>query len=209
MLPYDADALQALLGLYNRALWPAQLVSLAACALTLWLVWRRRGGRLVAMLLVVAWLWTGMVYQFGYYASLNWAGWLYGPLFAAQALALAWFGVVRRWRLAPPDDDHVAHAGLALAMFVSLAYPLLEMATGTGPQSVQMVGLVPDATVVFTLGVLLAVGGAPRLLLVLPAAWCGWSALWSWQLAMPVQMLPPLLALSALLWAVWKRRSGG
>ena len=198
MLPYDAEALLALLEAYNRGLWPAQLAALALGALALWLAWRpdRAGRRVAAALLAAGWLCTGLVFELGHYATLNWAGWGYAVVFLAEALALLGWGVVRAWP-APRAAGDVARAGLALALVALAANPLLEAALAGSPAGVQLPGLLPDATAVFTIGVLLAARGAPWGLLLAPAAWCGWSALWWWQLGVPARMPLPLLGLAA------------
>jgi hypothetical protein len=60
---------------------------------------------------------------------------------------------------------------------------------------------------VATLG-LLAAARAPRWLLVLPALWCAITGATLWTMAAPDALATPVVALLALILAVWSSRRG-
>lgn len=81
-LPFSESAFLDLFGLYNQAQWPlvigAWLVSLAVviCA------WRDpRAGGSVPVLLAAHWLWSGVVYHWLYFRTINPAAVVFAGLF--------------------------------------------------------------------------------------------------------------------------------
>jgi len=73
MFPFDAEVLASSHALYNAAVWPAQVVALAAALAAVWLAvspqpWR---GRALGAILAAGWLWGGAVFFLGHVASLD------------------------------------------------------------------------------------------------------------------------------------------
>jgi len=103
--------------------------------------------------------------------------------------------------------DVTLGVGVTLAVFALAVHPLIEWATGKGWAQVQYVGGSPDATVVFTLGLLAAVRRVPVWLLVIPALWLLLSGGWSLLLGTPDRLVLPVLGLGLIaLIAVNRRR---
>lgn len=152
-----------LVELYNRDVWPAQLVALAAGLLALWLAASRRdgAGRLLTALLAAAWLWVGWAFHWQRYAAINWAAPYFALAFAVQAILLVGLGVLRR------DAQTRATAGLRQSLGWLLAtagvvlYPLARLLAGFPWPQLEVFGLSPEPTALASLGLLLASGYPP------------------------------------------------
>ena len=178
MLPFTTEVYFALFEEYNAAIWPAQVVAYGLGALALWLSVRPRPGsdRIIAGVLAVFWLWTGLAYHVAFFDVINVAAPVFGGLFALQALLLAWTGVVRgrlAFRFRP---DLFGWAGLGLAAVALALYPLLAWLAGHGWPEAALVGVAPSPTTLLTFGLLLTVEPrSPLHLLVIPVLW---SLIW-------------------------------
>jgi hypothetical protein len=157
---------------YNRDIWPLQLAALAAGCVLLWLAIAPRAGaqRITALVLAVAWLWTGWAFHWERYASINWAASYLAVAFGIEAvllLAAAIFGAPREIAQANPL---VSRIGLAVAVAGVLLYPLVGLLFGRALAQAEVFGVMPDPTALGTLGLLFASGlRYRRLLAVIPA----------------------------------------
>jgi hypothetical protein len=177
--------------LYNAEVWPAPLVGIALAFAILWLTWRDQHGRVVAAILAAAWLFVAWAYHWERYATINTAAPYYAAGFAAEALLLIWFGVVRDGIRPAFRRDPSGYLGLILIAIVAL-YPFLAPLLGRPWLQAEIFGMAPDPTVLATLGVLLlAKGRAAWLLpLPLPLLWCAISAATLWTMESPEAVLP-------------------
>lgn len=166
---FTESAFLDLFGLYNRALWPvvaaAWLVSLAVVTRE----WRHpRAGASVLVLLAAHWLWSGVVYHWLYFRSINPAAVAFAGLFVAQGVLLAWAAVTHSVRV-DFDPSPRAWAGLALVAY-GFAYPLLGLLFGLDYPRMPLFA-VPCPTVLITAGLLLLLTGLPRVMSVVPILW--------------------------------------
>lgn len=195
MVPYSPDAYLGLLAQYNATIWPAQIVALLAILLILLAVFRRwpNADRIASAVLAASWLWTGAVWQGQYYATLNWGGVAFGACFVLQALLLLWTGV---WRdrltlvfLGRPKD-WVA----VLLLLVALAiHPLVSWFATAAPTALQVIGIAPTPTTIFTFGLLLlATPRIPIHLIAVPTLWSLIDGATAWSLGLWSEMLLPL-----------------
>jgi hypothetical protein len=201
-LMFSARTWQRTLELHNRDWFPLQaLATLLATAMLFALrapaSWAPRAG-LLAMAL--AWGFVAWAFHWTRYAPINWAAQFFAAGFALQALLLAWQAFA-----APPS--RAAAGGPRrlvgdLLVAAAILYPLLALGAGRPPVETEWVGLMPDPTVLATLGLLLLLrGGRPWMLLPLPLLWCAVTGATLWTLKAPAWWLPPLaggLALAAL-----------
>ena len=149
-----------LVELYNRDFWPLQLPLLAAGLAALWLAATQRvqAFRWVAFGLSAVWLWVGWAFLWERYATINWAAQYVALAFAAQAVLLTGAGLMRSNAAARPGT---AARGLGwLLAAAGLLYPLLGLAAGRPWVQVEVFGMAPEPTALFTLGLLL-LGGQP------------------------------------------------
>jgi hypothetical protein len=170
--------------LYHRQIWPIHLVLLAAVvAIALLLRGRHEmRDRAIAGLLAVSWLWVGIVFHLGRYATINWAAKYFAALFVIQGLLLLWQGVVRQRLRLVPSRTPAGYAAFGLLFVAIVVIPIAGRITERTWHQVEVFGVTPDPTAVATLALLwLSVPRAPRVLLVIPLLWCviGGATLWA------------------------------
>jgi hypothetical protein len=193
--------------LYNAAVWPAQ----AAAALLglLMLVLLRRGGPVagpaVAAILAACWAWVAIAFHLDRYATINWVAPWAAVAFLAQAALLVWAGAVGGRLSVPPRLDAAGRAGVGIFLFALLAQPAIGLLLGRSWRQAEIFGLAPDPTAIGTLGLLLALAGPARwVLMVLPALWCAATGATLWAMSAPDSWVAPAAALLALALVVWQ-----
>jgi len=181
---------------YNAAIWPAHLLALVAGVIVIGAIARPRHSlqRSAALVLAAAWGWVAWAYHVERYAEINTAAPYFAAAFAVQALLLCWLAY-RPGNAAPaPQPLAFGLSGLAI-----LAYPLLALARDGGTwRQAEVFGIVPDPTVVATMGVLLA-WRAPAIFWLVPVLWCLVSGATLMELKIGHAWLLPALALTAVL----------
>ncbi|HXE48776.1 MAG TPA: DUF6064 family protein [Ramlibacter sp.] len=145
---------------YNRDIWPAPVVAAGAGLVLLWLtaVPRPGGGRIVAAILAVAWLWVGWAFHWQRYATINWAAGYFAVAFWLQAALLVIAGVFRSSDPERVPRARVRNVGLTLAVCGLLLYPLAGLPAGRPWAQAEVFGVMPEPTAMVTLGLLLATG---------------------------------------------------
>lgn len=196
--------------LYNREIWPAQILTLGAGVAILPLL--RRGGagpgRVIAATLAGCWLWVAWGFHFQRYATINWAATYFAAAFAVEALLLIWTGVLRgRLHFAAPESA-AGRAGLGVALFALVVQPLLGPLAGRDWAQAEIFGVAPDPTALATLGILLLAANRVHWpLLLIPASWSAVTGATLWAMGAPDAPVMPLGALLVLSLAVRKTRS--
>lgn len=199
LLMFSADTYYRLFESYNREMWPLQLAALAAGAALAMLVQRGRSGaaRVAFMLLALAWAWVAWGYHWQRLADIHLGGGHVALAFGLQAALLAWAG----WggRVVPaPASAWRRHAGVAMMLFALAGFPLMAPLFGRGWPRAEVLGLMPDPTVLATLGVLLIHARSPWWLYPIPMAWCVASGATLWAMGAPDFGVLPLAALLTL-----------
>ena len=198
--------------LYNRDLWPAQILGFGAGVAILLLL--RRGGagpeRAIPTILAGGWLWVAWGFHFQRYATINWAATWFAAAFAAEALLLIWTGVIRGRLAFGAADSAIRRAGLGFVLFALVVQPLLGPLAGRDWVQAETFGVAPDPTALATLGVLLlATNRVHWGLLSIPVAWCVATGATLWAMGSPDAPVMPLAALLCLILAVRKTRCAG
>jgi len=205
-LLFSARTYYRLFELYNAAVWPLQLVTLALGAAVLILMLRGGAwsGRVVAAILALLWLLVAWAYLLERYDTINWAARYFAVAFAAQAALLLWTGVIRgRLRF----DANTAKIGAAFVLYALAIHPLIAPLTGRPWVQAEIFGLAPDPTTIATLGMLLAVTRPLWLLFVIPFLWCVLTGLTLWAMESAEAPVAPIAAAIAAMMAAWKSRS--
>lgn len=200
MLPYDAEVLYAVLAQYNRAVWPAVLIAyaLGLGLVALALKPRAWGGRAAGLVLAAMWAWVGAAWHLTHFATINFAAPAYGALFVAEAALFVWTGALRGRLALRFRPDLSGWAGLGLAAYGLIAYPVIFLALGDGWQGTPLAGLAPVPTTFFTLGVLLlAEGRTPWHLFVIPVLWSLFDGVTAWMLDTPEDLVLPAAGIAA------------
>ncbi len=179
-LPFTATEFFGVFARYNDAVWPAQVVLVAAAIAGVLLA--AGGGtaasRAVSGILAALWAWTGLAYHVGFFASINPAAPAFAAVFVAGAAVFLWQGVVRgRVRFRVRADARGA-AGFVLVFFALAVYPAWSLLAGHAYPAMPTFGL-PCPVALYTVG-MLAFASAPRVVYAAPIAWCvvGLQAAW-------------------------------
>ena len=176
---FTRETYYRLFGSYNRAIWPAQVFTLAAGVGIGLLLQRRpaaRSGRLVSAILAVLWAWVAVAFHARRYETINWAAAYFAAAFALEAALLLGLGAVRGGLVF--DAAGPRRAALAVLFFALAFYPIAGVLFGRDWRQVELFGVAPDPTAVGTLGILLLAGGRTRWeLLAIPLVWCVSSGL--------------------------------
>jgi hypothetical protein len=205
-LMFSSRSYYRLIESYSTAIWPAHLLALVAGIIVIVAIARPRQHlqRIAALVLAAAWGWVAWAYHLERYAEINTAAPYFAAAFAAQALLLCWLAY------RPANAANAAPAPQPLALGLSglaiLAYPLLALARDGGQwRQAEVFGIVPDPTVVATLGVLLA-WRAPAIFWLIPVSWCLVSGATLMELKIGHSWLLPALALAAAVAQVINRK---
>ena len=200
-----------LIELYNAAIWPGQLVALAAgAAVALALVrpsaWRTRNS---LGLLSACWLWVAVAFHLRRYATINWAAVEFAWAFGAEAVLLAVAALAGFWQVEPVRGAG-SRVGLVLFFFALLLEPFASPVLGRGWSRAEVFGVLPDPTAIATLGFLLLVRGRWRwAVMVVPVLWCLTTALTQLAMSWPDFGIPLLAAAAAVGAAATQNRGGG
>jgi hypothetical protein len=191
--------------LYNADIWPAQVVALALglAILAGWLRGTAWAGRGAGAVLAACWLWVAWAYLLVRYDTINWAAGYFAAGFAAEALLLAWFGIMRNRLDLRPGNDPARATGLGIFAFALLVQPLIGPLLGRPWTQVEIFGIAPDPTAVATLGIALAGGRRAWQLLPIPLLWCAVSGATLWTMQSAEAWVMPVAAAVVLLVAGW------
>ena len=201
--------------LYNAAVWPGQVLAVAAGLAIAAMLRKPRPwqGWVVAVLLAAGWLWIAWAYFLARYATINWAAPCVAAAFAGEALLLVLAGTLGRSSL-PPDSRMAGRIGVGLYVFALVVQPLIGPLAGRTWSQVEILGIAPDPTAVATLGLVLrAPVGHRWALLPIPVAWCAVSGATAWAMGSPDAWVMPIAGLLALVsapvpwWAPPPRRA--
>lgn len=170
-LPFTQADFLDVFGAYNQALWPVALALwLASVAAVIQLLREKLGTRAAVGLLVVHWVWSGVVYHWMYFARINPAARLFAVAFAAEAALLWWYGGARHG-LTFDSGRLPRHLVGGVLVVYALIYPGLALLTGHTWPRVPLFA-VPCPTTLLTAGFLLFLRPpVPRALAVVPVLW--------------------------------------
>lgn len=200
-LLFSARTYYRLFELYNRAIWPGQILALMVGLALLWLLHRgsARQGSIVTAILSAGWLWIAWAYLLERYNTINWAARYFAIGFAIEALLLIWTGSIRSGISFQPYRDWISRAGLMLFLFALLMQPLVGPLVGRDWRQAEIFGIAPDPTVLATLGILLTMDKRlPWVLMTIPLIWCALSGATLWTMGSPDAWLMPAVALGVL-----------
>lgn len=171
-LPFTHDQFLDVFGAYNRALWPAAILTWLLTAAAIVALYRRgpSASRLVATVLAFHWGWAGIAYHVAFFRSINPAADLFGAVFVLQAALLLWRGVAGSQLSFQPSSSSWGRVGGALIAY-ALLYPAIGLALGLAYPRIPSFG-VPCPTAILTAGLLLlAPRREARLLSAIPVLW--------------------------------------
>ena len=174
MLPFTSEQFRAVFVDYNNSIWPVQVAAylLGGVAVALLLRKRRQGDRVIAGILAMMWLWTGVGYHLLSFSSINKAAYIFAVLFIFHGCYLLYAGVYRSQIGFGIRPGLPAAIGGAFVAYAAIIYPVIGAATGHAYPEMPMFGVTPCPVVIFTFGLLLlTIRPVPRWLLVVPFIW--------------------------------------
>lgn len=174
MLPFTREQFVVVFGDYNAGIWPVQILAyvLGITVVALLLRRSRAGDRLIGGALAAMWLWTGLVYHWLYFTSINSAPWLFGALFVLQGLVFLYAVVLRGTLRFGSSAGATSWVGWAFVVYAAVVYPLLGLWAGHHYREMPMFGVTPCPVTIFTFGLLLLTTTAvPRWMLAVPLVW--------------------------------------
>jgi hypothetical protein len=206
MLPFSTEQFFAVFAAYNMAIWPAQVIAYALGVLAIGLVGRSatQSNRLIAGTLSVGWLWTGVVYHWIFFSTVNPIARAFAVGFAIQAALIFVAGVVRQQLVFAWRQSVSAILGVFLITYAMVLYPALGAWMGHGYPKTPTFGVTPCSLTIFTFGLLLLTGcRVPKAVLMISFAWSliGGSAAVLLQVPQDWMLLVAGSAGTALIWA--------
>lgn len=190
---------------HNQALWPLQVLTIAAglALIVMVLSPSHDRNRLSFAICGVVWLWVAWSFFFERYASINWAAAYVAPLAALEGALLLWFGARGGAGGVRPGISWPAWLGVGLLVFAVLGYPLVALVEGRTAQSSEVFGLTPEPTAIATLALLAVTMGRWRLvLMIIPLLWCALAGVTLFALQAPAWFVAPVCAAIAVLVAI-------
>ncbi|MBU1008907.1 MAG: hypothetical protein KKD74_02115 [Bacteroidetes bacterium] len=173
-MPFSSDQFFHVFELYNKALFPIQILLVLIGFAGLLLLHTRLESRhkLLGAMLGGLWIWSGLVYHILYFSSINKAAFVFGGLFIVQGILML-ISVFKKGNLVFSVAGNHTRVFLAyfLILFGLAIYPVIGYVVQPGILRIISLGL-PCPTTIFTFGFfLLAFKGFPRHLLIIPAIW--------------------------------------
>lgn len=211
MVPFSSDEFFGVFAAYNAAVWPVQLVLLAAAIAAVAVAFQQTGtaSRVTAAFLALLWVWTGVAYHLIHFRTINPAAVGFGVLFVLQAILFFWWGVLRRRLAFRTGWDVRGVLAAAILVYALAIYPLLGSVTGHPYMASPTFGA-PCPVVIYTFGLLLLAWPVPAGLLVIPVVWAvvGSSAVVAFGVLQDSGLLASaLLVLGYWLWAGRRREA--
>lgn len=201
IIPFTAEIYYRLLDRIAGELALAAFAALLLAVLTLALMAKPSpaAGRLIAGALAIMWAFCGAVFHWRYFSTLFWPAPLFALLFVLQAALLIWFGAVRGALRFGYGDGLRGQAGTGLALAGIVLFPAIAGLAGLYAPLAGLPGLIPGATVLFTLGVLAStVDRPPRALYAIPVVWAALAAITGGFLGMWEQLVLPIAVAATL-----------
>ena len=211
-VPFSAEVYFRLIERVGETFWPVHGAALMLGLAALTLTWRG-SPRMACALLAVPWTWVGVTFLGQRYAELNWAGSWFAAAFVVQAgvlLTLAAAGIgfegIKAAGAVHRQPAVARPAGLMMAGFGVIVYPLIAPLSGFGLFQAEVFGIHPDPTAVATLGIALAALRGPLLWLAMaiPVLWCVISGLTLQVLGAAWAIVPLASAALAGVFTLWK-----
>lgn len=174
MLPFTTAQFFDLFATYNNAIWPTQIAAygLGLLAVATLFAPGIAADRFVTAVLALMWGWTGAVYHWLYFSSINSVAWIFGAAFVVQAAILLVSGTVQaKIRFGFRSDLRTA-GGLGLIFYAGAIYPVVGTVFGHSYPHVPVFGVTPCPVTIFTFGWLLLLRSAVRWwVIAIPVLW--------------------------------------
>jgi len=169
---FSQSAYFRLFELYNQAIWPLHVVAIFLAIFILYALWKKAvwSGQLIAVILVISWLWVAVAFLYQRFYQIHIIANWYAYGFIIQAGLIAWFGVIKNRFNSRVESQQRVKVGLALLLFVLIAYPFIAFISGRKWIQFEMFALTPDPTALATIAIFLLFK-TPKYCYLIPAGW--------------------------------------
>lgn len=172
-LPFTIEQFLSVFANYNQSVFPMQIVLnlLAFFAILILFLKQKYSSKIIAFILSLFWLWTGLVYHIMFFSSINKAAYFFGSLYIVQAMLFFIFGVVKEKLNFQFNKNINGITGLILIIYALVIYPVLGYLFGhIYPQSPTFGA--PCPITIFTFGILFfTTNKIPMYLILIPLLW--------------------------------------
>jgi hypothetical protein len=172
-LPFSVEQFLGIFQVYNNAIWPMQILLnlLALIAIILAIRKASVSSKIVSAILGFLWLWTGVVYHWIYFSSINNAAYVFGTLCVVQGLIFFFTGVYRSSLSFRFQSNVQGIIGGIFVLYALFIYPVLGYLLEHIYPASPTFGA-PCPTTIFTFGLLLWTDKIfPRYILAIPLLW--------------------------------------
>ncbi len=179
-IPFSVEEFLNVFKDYNTVIFPFQFFFYIIAIVILFLIFKKfkSKNQLLSSLLVVLWLWVGMVYHLSFFTKINGAAYLFGILFIVEAILLILYGILKSSLSFSFQKSIYNYIGFLLIFYAIVLYPILNYLLGH-PYPYSPTFGVPCPTTIFTLGIFLFTNKKfPIIVLIIPFLWSivGFSA---------------------------------
>ena len=164
--------------LYNQLMWPLHILAIIFSLIIIYVLWKKPvwGGRLVALLLIVSWLWVAWAFLYQRFYQIHVVANWYAFAFVLQALLIIWYGLIRNCFALFVINRLRIKIGSILLFIAYAVYPFIAYLTGRSWMQFEMFALAPDPTVLASLAILIFYK-VPVVIYVIPVVWLLLSAM--------------------------------
>jgi len=180
MIPFSSKQFLDVFARYNLAVWPAQwiLLGLGLCGIALALPKTKGFSRSINLVLMVLWLWSGLVYHLIFFRAINRAALIFGLAFLIQSLLFVYAGLVQRRLAFKVTPNSYGITGGLFLLYALAIYPVLSYFLGHRYPATPTFG-VPCPITIYTFGMIWWSRRAiPLYVMIIPFVWSliGFSA---------------------------------
>jgi hypothetical protein len=170
-VPFTFNEFLEMLERFNTDLWPAHAIMYALAGVAIYFAIRKSkyAGKIVTVILVLFWIWVGVVFNLLYFSMLNPMAYLFVVLFILEGIMLAMAGLFKNRISFKVRADLFGLIGAVMIIYALIGYPLVGYVTGRGPDHLLYTGMMPCPTTIFTLGILCWTDRQmPKYILIIP-----------------------------------------
>jgi len=171
--PFTTEQFFSVFEKYNHAIFPSQIILFLLVIFALIIIGStiKQKDKVVAGILGVIWIWTGIVYHWAFFSHINILALGYGVVFILQGLFLIWEGIILYNLKFVFRMTVQAFLGYFFILCGLIIYPVVGYMIEPNLSRTISVGL-PSPTIILTFGFLLLCDKKfSKYLLIIPSLW--------------------------------------
>lgn len=172
-MPFTTEQFFNVFRLYNISIYPSQLIILIIGIYSVIILLLKKNNTVIVngALLIILWLWTGIIYHILYFSKINKAAYIFGAIFIIQAILFFVEFKIKKRILFNSSNLLKLIFGYFFILFGLIIYPSIGLISGKNIEFTISFGL-PCPSVIFTFGILMLAGKSlPKYLLFIPTIW--------------------------------------